>query len=97
MDGSRLRVQRRQDGDPETVLRDAQGRTFCRELTGWRAARMAGGSGRKKDVAKELFGSQKGSGRLMVSDALFGADDVQATRPRLRINGKTGTADDGKI
>lgn len=84
-----------QDGDPETVLRDAQGRAFLQgsslagALRGWLEDQG------KKDVAKELFGSQKGSGRLMVSDALFGADDVQATRPRLRINGKTGTADNG--
>ena len=41
-----------------------------------------------------ILGSTKGSGSLIVSDALFSPDARQEMRPRLRINGHSASADD---
>lgn len=82
------------DGAVETVLRDWAGRPFVQgtslagALRGWLVDRNP------KQV-ESLFGSQRQSGSLMVSDGLFEAAAEQQTRPRLRIDGATGTADDG--
>ena len=81
------------DGAVETVLRDWEGRPFVQgtslagALRGWL-------EGRDPDQAETLFGSQRQSGSLMVSDGIFGVTAEQQSRPRLRINGITGTADD---
>ena len=45
------------------------------------------------DIA--LFGSQKACGSLRISDGLFSEDTELEIRPRLRIDGKTGSAADG--
>lgn len=82
------------DGAAETVLRDWEGRPFVQGtslagvLRGWLEER-------DPDQAEALFGSQRQGGSLMVSDGLFEAAAEQQTRPRLRINGATGTADNG--
>lgn len=82
------------DGAVETVLRDWTGRPFVQgtslagALRGWLADR-------DPDKVESLFGSQQQSGSLMVSDGLFEVAAEQQTRPRLRIDGATGTADDG--
>lgn len=82
------------DGAVETVLRDWTGRPFVQgtslagALRGWL-------EGRDPEGAEALFGSQAQSGSLMVSDGLFEAAAEQQTRPRLRIDGATGTAADG--
>ena len=44
------------------------------------------------DMAEKLFGSQKQSGRLIVSDGVFDADAQCQTRSRLRIDRATRTA-----
>ena len=82
------------DGTVETVLRDWTGRPFVQgtslagALRGWL-------EDRDPCQAESLFGSQQQSGSLMVSDGLFEVAAEQQTRPRLRIDGATGTADDG--
>lgn len=82
------------DGAVDTVLRDWTGRPFVQgtslagALRGWLADR-------DPDKVESLFGSQAQSGSLMVSDGLFEVAAEQQTRPRLRIDGATGTADDG--
>ena len=42
-----------------------------------------------------LFGSLRSMGHLVISDGTFAGSPAWETRPRLRINGKTGTASDG--
>lgn len=82
------------DGAVDTVLRDWTGRPFVQgtslagALRGWL-------EDRDPDKVESLFGSQAQSGSLMVSDGLFEVAAEQQTRPRLRIDGATGTADDG--
>lgn len=44
---------------------------------------------------EELFGSREREGQLIVSDLEFSPDAAQGTRPRLHIDGTTGTGADG--
>ena len=82
------------DSDPQTVLESwdgtalLQGSSLAGALRGWLAAADAG-------MAETLFGSQKQAGHLLVSDGVFDRTAERYTRPRLRINGATGAADDG--
>lgn len=82
------------DGAVETVLRDWTGRPFV-QGTSLAGALRDWLADRDPDKVEPLFGSQAQSGSLMVSDGLFEAAAEQQTRPRLRIDGATGTADDG--
>ena len=82
------------DGAVETVLRDWTGRPFV-QGTSLAGALRDWLADRDPDKVESLFGSQQQSGSLMVSDGLFEAEAEQQTRPRLRIDGATGTADDG--
>ncbi|MCD7886941.1 MAG: RAMP superfamily CRISPR-associated protein, partial [Clostridiales bacterium] len=43
-------------------------------------------------AAEALFGSQKRTGHLIVSEGKFSKDPAQSVRPRLRIDPKTGSA-----
>ena len=82
------------DGDPQTVLESwdgtalLQGSSLAGALRGWLAAADAG-------MAETLFGSQKQAGHLLVSDGVFDRAAERHIRPRLRVDGATGTADDG--
>lgn len=82
------------DGAVDTVLRDWTGRPFV-QGTSLAGALRDWLADRDPDKVEPLFGSQAQSGSLMVSDGLFEAAAEQQTRPRLRIDGATGTADDG--
>ena len=82
------------DGAVETVLRDWTGRPFV-QGTSLAGALRDWLADRDPDKVEPLFGSQAQSGSLMVSDGLFEAAAEQQTRPGLRIDGATGTADDG--
>lgn len=83
------------DGDPETVLLDGDGvpllpgSSIAGALRGWLTRQG------KAEVAAELFGTPAGPGSLMVSDGLFDPDSQRSIRPRLRIDGATGTAAKG--
>ena len=82
------------DGDPQMILqsRDGtaliQGASLAGALREWLEIGDAG-------MAETLFGSQKQAGRLLLSDGVFDRTAERYTRPRLRINGVTGTADTG--
>lgn len=81
-------------GSVDTVLRDWEGRAFVQ------GSSLAGAlrswlEGRDPAQAKTLFGGRQRSGSLIVSDALFEADAERQLRPRLHMDGATGTAADG--
>ena len=82
------------DGDPDAVLRDRDGRAFLQgtslagALRGWLDRIDAAG-------AKALFGYPEHSGHLVLSDGLFEPESMSQIRPRLRIDGASGTADRG--
>ena len=89
------------DGSIDRVLRHRDGQAFLQ------AASLAGAlrgwlEKQEKNAANALFGSQEKSGQLIVSDmeikekAAESAEDTMIQlRPRLRINGKMGSAADG--
>ena len=82
------------DGDAETVLRDGEGRAFLQGASVAGALRAwLGDAG--PELVEGLMGSGQGSGRLIVSDALFDSDAEQYTRPRLRIDPASGAAAGG--
>lgn len=82
------------DGDPQVILKDGdgtalyQGSSLAGALRGWLAVD-------NEHMAERLFGSQKMAGHLIVSDGVFQRDATSHMRPRLRINGRTGSAADG--
>lgn len=82
------------DGDPQMILQSwdgtalVQGSSLAGALREWLAAGDAG-------MAEDLFGSQKKAGHLLISDGVFDRAAERCTRPRLRIDGVTGTAADG--
>lgn len=87
------------DGDTETVLRDKHGTPFLQGTT------LAGAfrswlDEYHADACQSLLGPDlgetevSGSGALMISDGVFDTDTNQNIRPRLHIDGKTGTAKD---
>ena len=84
------------DGDSETVLTGldgvcfVQGSSLAGAFRGWLEE-----DGERMALAEPLFGSQKGSGSLIVSDGRFDMAAQVSTRPRLRINAETGSADPG--
>lgn len=79
-------------GNLESVLRDSCGNAFLQgsslagALRGWLEKSS------EKHHTEALFGSQEHEGHLIVSDAVLRADSEQSIRPRLKINGKSGTA-----
>lgn len=89
------------DGSIDRVLRHRDGQAFLQ------AASLAGAlrgwlEKQDKNAANALFGSQEKSGQLIVSDmeikekaAKSAEDTAIQLRPRLRINGKMGSAADG--
>ena len=91
-------------GDTEAVLRYENGRAFIqasslagamREWLTQNEARLAGGK-RIENISDLLFGSRERGGSLMVSDGVFSSDADMNIRPRLKIDGKTGAAEDQK-
>jgi CRISPR/Cas system CSM-associated protein Csm3 (group 7 of RAMP superfamily) len=83
------------DGETETVLRDrngtamVQGSSLAGALRGWLCRSD------KSALETRLFGSQTFAGHLIVSDGVFDKAAAQQMRPRLAIQGSTGSAKDG--
>lgn len=83
------------DGETENVLRTADGQAFIQ------APSLAGAmknwlKKQAEDVyVDDLFGEQEQAGHLIFSDAIFREGAEMQLRPRLRIDGKSGTAADG--
>ena len=84
------------DGDSETVLTGpdgvcfVQGSSLAGAFRGWLEADEDWSA-----LTEPLFGSQKRGGSLIVSDGRFDMAAQVSTRPRLRINAETGSADPG--
>ena len=87
-------------GDTEAVLRYENGRAFIQgsSLAGAMREWLENDEAVKKDEAliARLFGSQERGGSLMVSDGVFSADADMLIRPHVKIDGKTGAAEDQK-
>ena len=91
-------------GDTETVLRYENGRAFVQ------ASSLAGAmrewvvkseaqlvtEKRNRSIADVLFGSQKQGGSLILSDGVFGPGADMQIRPHVKIDGKTGAAENQK-
>lgn len=81
------------DGDTELVLRNwqglpmIQGTALAGALRSWLTEIGEG------DLADEIFGSKECGGHLIVSDGIFEACTKSTIRPRLRIDGFSGSAD----
>lgn len=82
-------------GETEDVLRDKSGQMFLQGASLAGAFREWFTDRYSKASAAVLFGSQEQNGHLVFSDGMFEPDTVMITRPRLRINGATGSADEG--
>ena len=80
------------DGDMEMVLRRMDGRAFVQGASLAGALRGYLVQGADAPLTGALFGTQDQAGHLTVSDALFDTEAARAVRPRLRIDGATGTA-----
>lgn len=80
------------DGDTESVLRDGRGRAFLQGTSLAGALRAWLETNAAPELVRGLMGSQRVTGRLIVSDALFDPDAEQYVRPRLRIDPVTGAA-----
>lgn len=82
------------ENDPQQMLRRHDGRYFLQgsglagALRGWLEPQDA-------PLCRILFGSSEREGALSVSDCVFGVQAHMAQRPRLKIDGATGTALDG--
>ncbi len=80
------------DGDVEAVLRDTSGQAFFQgtslagALRGWLEANSS-------QTVDALFGNQRQTGRLIVSDGHFSRDAQQYIRPRLKIDKKAMTVE----
>lgn len=83
------------DGDVEAVLTDSDGHPFVQgsSLAGAMRSWIEGKN--QLGLTEALFGSQKQAGHLMVSDARFSPETERSLRPRLRIDGATGSAAQG--
>ena len=81
-------------GNVDVVLRTPQGQAYLQgsSLAGALKDYALKNLGESRTAA--ILGSTKGSGSLIVSDALFSPDARQEMRPRLRINGHSASADD---
>lgn len=87
------------DADTEGILRDHNGVALIQGSSLSGAFRKWIVHHEKDERSVEsLFGSQRTSGSLIVSDGVFAADTDSTLRPRLRIDRKTGSAaDKGKF
>ena len=83
------------DGDVEAVLTDSDGRPFVQGTSLAGAMRHWMAENGEATLVESLFGSQSQGGRLMVSDARFAPETERSIRPRLRIDGATGSAAQG--
>ena len=83
------------DGDVEAVLTDSDGRPFVQGTSLAGAMRHWMAENGAVTLVETLFGSQSQGGRLMVSDARFAPEAERSIRPRLRIDGATGSAAQG--
>ncbi|MBR1496556.1 MAG: hypothetical protein IJ617_02895 [Oscillospiraceae bacterium] len=82
-------------GNTEAVLRSPDGSYFIQGSSICGAFREWVRQNEPKGTDESLFGGQKKAGSLIFSDAVFSDSAELTLRPRLRIDGKTGSAFDG--
>lgn len=84
------------EGDPDRILRYrdetpfVQGASLAGALREWLVSDAGDGA------ARALFGTQSAAGHLIVSDGVFDQTARPFSRPRLRIDPATASADSGK-
>lgn len=84
------------EGGPEELLRHRDGQPFlqgsslCGALRSWVEQEASAA------MADALFGNQRCEGHLNVSEALFDWGGGTQLRPRLKLNGATASAENGK-
>ncbi len=85
------------ENDPETVLFSHTGRALLQgsSIAGCLREWMMR-SGYSEALVERLFGSRERSGSLRVSDGVFAPGSEMAVRPRLKLDGAAGSAEDGK-
>lgn len=81
--------------DTETVLRRHDGCAMIQGTSISGSLRNFLENEKGKNIAEKIFGSQEKQSRLIVSDGIFDIKTVLETRPRLRIDGETGSAKKG--
>ena len=84
------------DGDREEILIDRYGNPFIQGTSIAGALRSWIAENRSEQLAEELFGSEEVEGRLIISDGNFDKDVQLNSRPRLQMDTRTGTAEEGK-
>lgn len=84
------------DGDTESVLRDHRGRAIIQGSSIAGSLREWLSRSEYRGEVGALFGSREKSGSLRISDGVFSAEADTVIRPRLKLDGKSGTAEDGK-
>ena len=83
------------DGDTEEVLRGIDGRYMLQGSSISGALRDWIATHEGTELADLLFGTQNNPGSLIISDGHFSEAARLVIRPRLRIDGKTGSASKG--
>ncbi len=84
------------DGDTESVLRSHTGRALLQGSSLAGSIRSWLENSGYPEEALKLFGDQKTSGSLYISDGVFSPESEMVIRPRLKIDGAAGTAEDKK-
>ena len=84
------------DGDTETVLRSHDGTAMVQGSSIAGCLRSWIEQSTYKDRSNALFGSQETAGPLRISDGMFEKNSEMLIRPRLKMDGITGTAEDKK-
>lgn len=82
--------------DPDAVLADPAGRFMIQgaSLAGAMREWLRKHSSEKEETTA-LFGTQAAPGTLTISDGIFDPSSAVSSRPRLRIDGRTGTGSNG--
>lgn len=83
-------------GDREEILLDEQGTPFFQGTSLAGALRNWLTETETEKKAEKLFGSEEQEGKLIISDGVFTGKPDLASRPRIRMDGRTGSAEEGK-
>ena len=83
------------DGDTEKILRGIDGRYMLQGSSISGALRSWTTTHEGAALAETLFGTQNAPGSLIISDGHFSEQARLVIRPRLRIDGRTGSAANG--
>ncbi len=82
------------DGTADSILCHRDGQAFLQGTSLAGAMRNWLADSGEIALAQQLFGSQEQSSQLLVSDGEFSPESAKQLRPRLKINGRSGSAED---